>query len=236
MNRYLERFQQKTLFPVIHALDYNHAMRNTELAFECGADGVFLINMGYSADKLMGFYPKVREQFPSSWIGLNLLGVSLLNLFNYEIDTASGLWVDDAKISVDPLDNKTGQAHAFLELKKTYSGLYFGGTVFKYTPSYSEDPIICSQAAEVAASFMDVVTTSGSGTGFKAPLEKMKAMKTAIGQAPLAVASGITPENVHSYLDYVDSFLVSTGISYKDTDELNPILTRKLADIIHQTA
>ena len=46
------------------------------------------------------------------------------------------------------------------------------------------------------------------------------AVKSAFGDVPLAIASGITPDNVHPYLDYADCYLVATGIgsSFSDLD------------------
>jgi protein-tyrosine-phosphatase len=82
-------------------------------------------------------------------------------------------------------------------------------------------------AARTATRYMDVVTTSGPGTGLKAHRDKIAEMKNAIGGFPLGIASGITPENVVDYLDVADCFLVATGIS--DTfSELNPGRVREL--------
>jgi len=47
----------------------------------------------------------------------------------------------------------------------------------------------------------------------------------------LAIASGITTENVESYLPWVSDFLVASGISSSFT-ELDPDLTRELAEKI----
>ena len=41
-----------------------------------------------------------------------------------------------------------------------------------------------------------MITTSGSGTGIAADVAKIHTMKKAIGSHPLAIASGITPENM----------------------------------------
>ena len=46
-------------------------------------------------------------------------------------------------------------------------------------------------------------------------------MRQALGTFPLALASGVTPENVTDYLPFVDCFLVATGIS-KSFTELDP--------------
>ncbi len=75
--------------------------------------------------------------------------------------------------------------------------------------------------------FMDVVTTSGPGTGHAVHVDKIRAMKEALGQFPLAIASGITAENVQDYLPWSDCYLVATGIS-KSFVELDPILVKAL--------
>nr|NIN71503.1 hypothetical protein [Gemmatimonadota bacterium]NIO31186.1 hypothetical protein [Gemmatimonadota bacterium] len=51
----------------------------------------------------------------------------------------------------------------------------------------------------------------------------------AVGGFPLAIASGITPENVGDYLDVADCFLVATGISSSFT-ELDPVKVRSLIE------
>ena len=59
---------------------------------------------------------------------------------------------------------------------------------------------------------LSAVTTSGIATGQEADLTKIADFRRGIGDAPLALASGITPENARDYAD-VDAFLVATGIN-----------------------
>lgn len=56
--------------------------------------------------------------------------------------------------------------------------------------------------------------TSGIATGHEADLTKIQTFRDAIGDAPMALASGITPENATEYCGLVDCFLVATGINY----------------------
>jgi predicted TIM-barrel enzyme len=58
-------------------------------------------------------------------------------------------------------------------------------------------------------------------------VEKIARMKEAIGTHPLAIASGITPENVEQYLPIANCFLVATGIS-SDFTTLDPSRVRDL--------
>ena len=59
---------------------------------------------------------------------------------------------------------------------------------------------------------MDVITTSGIATGQEADLTKIETFRAAIGERPMALASGISPENARLYAD-VDCFMVATGIN-----------------------
>lgn len=86
-----------------------------------------------------------------------------------------------------------------------------GGVAFKYTPSYTDDPVGAAAAARELEPFVDVVTTSGPGTGMSPQPEKLAAMKHAIGK-PLAVASGIGPDNIHGYAGTVDQILVASSV------------------------
>ncbi len=103
--------------------------------------------------------------------------------------------------------------------------LYFGGVAFKYQRRVQD----VQAAARKAMRFMDVVTTSGPGTGQAADISRIRLMKEALGEFPLAIASGISPKNVGAYLPYSDCYLVATGIS-TDFSHLNPILLRALME------
>ena len=75
-----------------------------------------------------------------------------------------------------------------------------------------EAPTVLAEAARIAAEWMDVVTTSGVATGEEADGGKIASFRRGIGDRPLALASGVTPDNAESYAD-VDAFLVATGVS-----------------------
>ncbi|HEC39687.1 MAG TPA: hypothetical protein ENI29_15720, partial [bacterium] len=87
---------------------------------------------------------------------------------------------------------------------------------------------------KIACQYMDVVTTSGIGTGLAADPEKIKIMSLIVKKydKKLGIASGITFNNVEYYKS-VTYFLVATGIS-KDFHTFNPILVKKLSDKINK--
>ena len=88
------------------------------------------------------------------------------------------------------------------------------------------------EAARKALPYMDVVCTSGIATGQEADLTKIETFRAALGDAPLALASGITPENAHLYAPLVDIFLVATGINFDgDFHNIDPARLNALLEV-----
>ncbi len=80
---------------------------------------------------------------------------------------------------------------------------------------------------------MDVVCTSGPGTGKAADIEKIQRIRSGLINFPLAIASGITVQNAAEFLPYIDFFLVATGISL-NFHELDESKVKELAKIVHE--
>ena len=89
-------------------------------------------------------------------------------------------------------------------------------------------------SAKLASRFMDVVTTSGIATGYSADIGKISAFRRGVGDHPLALASGITPENICDYMPWVDAVLVATGINKgEDFYNIDPHRLSQLLDNIN---
>ena len=207
------------VLPVIHVLDNDQAERNVQLALECGAQGVFLINHDFAVEQFLPIIRHVRRRFPTVWLGVNFLAVTGLHAFpvlgelqaeGYPIEA---YWADDARIDEhsDAESQKEAQDITKVRIESGWNGLYFGGTAFKKQREVAPDDYF--MAATQARGFMDVVTTSGVATGHAADLGKIEAFRRACHDTPLAIASGITPENALDYAPDVDAFLVATGVS-----------------------
>jgi len=207
----------RVVLPVIHVESQDQALRNVRIAREAGADGVFLINHGMSSDELLRIHGEVAADNSGLWIGVNCLDLDPEDVFSKVNNRVGGVWVDNAAIDEHSEDQCAAEAILKAREKSGWKGLYFGGVAFKYQRPVKD----LAQAARRASRYMDVVTTSGPGTGQAADIAKIVAMKEALGDVPLAIASGITPENVADYLDIADCFLVATGISSSFT-ELDP--------------
>ncbi len=76
----------------------------------------------------------------------------------------------------------SGALHYKAERPELAGVALLGGVAFKYTPSYTADPIAAATAVREMEPFVDVVTTSGSRTGMSPQVAKIAAMKHAIGK------------------------------------------------------
>lgn len=201
---------------VVHVENVLQALEQTKTALDNGAGGVFLIHHSKPYRHLLAVFQVVREDFPEAWIGLNFLDLSPRDAAYALPANADGLW----------LDNADGLSAAFLPANRNWR--VFPGAAFKYQRSLGTCE---NEAARVSAHFLpvDVVTTSGPGTGQSANVQKVERMKSALGSRPLALASGVTPENVTDFSPFVDCFLVATGIS-KSFHEFDPDKVRQLAE------
>ncbi len=218
----------KSVLPVIHCESTEQALRNTTIAADCGCDGVFLINHSISAQSLLGIIEVVRADFTDLWLGANFLGMGAVDVFRkIPLNAIDGIWTDDAGVDERRIEQPAAESVQNAIHESGWSGTYFGGIAFKYQREVDH----VTKAAKIASQYMDVVCTSGPGTGKVASTEKLQEMKRAIGKTPLAVASGVTPENVGDALPWVDLFLVATGISRSFT-ELDPMKVESLVSIV----
>jgi predicted TIM-barrel enzyme len=203
--------------PVVHVLDIGQVARNIELAIVEGVAGVFLINHDFPHDELVPIVREVRRLFPSLWLGVNFLGVSGADAFpvlgELERDgvLVDAYWSDDARLDERNSVQHRAQTIQDIRVASGWTGMYFGGVAFK--KQRPVDPEYYPQAANLGAQWLDVVTTSGMATGESADSAKISAFRRGIEDRPMALASGVSPENVEIYAPDVDCFLVATGIN-----------------------
>jgi len=210
------------ILPVIHVESFEQADENTEIAFANGADGVWLINHSMSGSEL-GLIATDTKVKHKKWVGVNFL--DMLHEDALDECVAAGLdalWADNYwpdENTAEEMKNKLAK------IKESGTDVqYFGGVNFKYqSPRFSN----LKEDAIAAMEYVDVITTSGRGTGESPTTHKIKTMKEAIGDFPLAIASGVDPENILSFADYVDYVLVATGVS-KSFTEIDPEKLKKL--------
>ena len=187
-------------------------------AMEAGADGVFFIS--HHGDDWLAVKTATysKRQYPRSFVGINLLSstplVAHAEAAAYGLDA---IWVD----SLGTQEQALAQACLRQPVK------VFAGVAFKYQPEDLNPEQTCAHLASLGF----IPCTSGSGTGVAAAQDKIARLANASGNG-LALASGVSLDNVGMYLPYATHYLVASSIS-EDTYTLDFEKTAALAGKIH---
>lgn len=216
------------IFPVVH-IDENNifaSANEAEKAFDCGADGVYLIdhnNGNINTKPLFDTYREILESNESRnrYIGLNILGLSpydamLALLKELDESNPNGLTISPSGLWVDNMRDNGLKKLAAIELRNSDPRLekvkLLGGIAFKYTKTYTNNPILAMYEMVWLEESVDVIVTSGEMTVNEPSVEKIKAMKKIAGEKPIAIAGGISNENIKSYEGLADMVLVSSSV------------------------
>jgi predicted TIM-barrel enzyme len=221
--------------PVIHVVSTEQVMMNLDILRAAGCPGAFLINHDFGREAFLPILREVRRAMPDLWLGVNFLaedgriGFATLGQLSTEGLHFQALWADDACLDERQTEQPSAQAIAAARETSIWKGMYFGGVAFKKQRPVADADL--ERAAQLGAAWLDVVTTSGLATGQAPDLAKIARFRAAIGDAPLALASGITPENAALFAAHVDCFLVATGINQAgDFYNIDPA---RLAALLH---
>lgn len=224
----------KRFFPVIHCVDPNkqqgvgHALANARTAYDNGADGIFLIGHGLDSHTVCDLYEKTRKQFPERWIGVNFLDLAAEEdlCSQGELERAvkkcgglNGLWMDGLP------NTRPKYISSRIEV--------FGGVAFKCIDP-NQRGYELERSCERAKLVVDVITTSGNSTGSPPDIAKLKEIRRNIGtESRLALASGVTAENISLFLPFVTDYLVASSIIEKRENRGNHeyFIPKKVLDL-----
>ena len=200
------------LFIVIHTIlgtnhGLEHAIEQTAIAKENGANGIFLIpdyEKGHlrATTKDQFHYVKIlKETFPHFLIGVNFLS-NLSRLAPHIYDLQPNLLQTD------------GSAASGLDKMLLPETDLFCGVAFKYSKNENLRGDLLKEHCLKVAHTCDVPTTSGTATGVSANLEKIKEIKSYLPTGKrFGIASGVDNDNLESYLlAGVTDFLVATSL------------------------
>lgn len=214
------------VLPVIHHIEPSITLDEIQVAIDCAADGVFLISHESYDDELVEVAKQAIQEFTGFPIGLNLLSLDCWQATRKAVDIGCRMvWADDMGVDSSGLDilgrkvSDLAQANPDLQL--------FASVAFKYRP-HEREPVMAAHQARLAGF---IPTTSGEATGSAPDPAKIASMGAG---GPLAVASGMTPQNVLRYSNHLSHILVATGVS-RDEYHIDPAKLRSLIEAVSRT-
>ena len=194
------------IYPVIHVHETD-VDREVDIARHHEVDGVFLIDHDEDDGRLMDAVAAVTQAQPGFFVGVNVIHRPLnaaLEILKADFGVdfpVSAIWADYIDIDGPPAP-------------KFWRGLHFGGVAFKHQAPVSFEDL--PKVGAAARDHVDVATTSGAGTGQAADPCRIRALREGLKGRSVALASGVTPENIGNYRGLVDHVLVASGIAGTD--------------------
>jgi hypothetical protein len=219
----------KNILPVLTCYSYDQFMVNIDNLYKYFKQnkiaGIFILNTCIKNSIFKKVYRDAKDKYPDFWIGVNILGVPLSDLLEFiENYNPDGVWVDDSYLhDINDLEICEVISNHFEKIN--WNGLYFGGVMFKYSQYCNEyNPDIL----KVAYKYMDVLTTSGDGTGIEIKEKKLDFISENSENICISVASGINSKNIKKISEKSHMFIVRTSI----VDSDNNIDNQKLDELI----
>ena len=196
------------VWPVIHHENLLSSIEQAMVAKEQGAAGVFLISHCGDDAGALHAATKIREQAPADFlVGINLLGAQPNSAIELAVEHGlDAVWADDMGVTSH---GAAPMARACRDLASGTRLKLFAGVAFKYQ-AHEPNP---GRAAINAAALGMIPTTSGTATGSAPTPQKIKAMSEAIGGGALAIASGVSAQNIQSFGRFASDVLVASSIN-----------------------
>ncbi|TWP32961.1 hypothetical protein [Leekyejoonella antrihumi] len=220
------------VYPVIHVTDVQQVLNQARTALRHDIDGLFLIDHDADDHRLTNCVLAARQAHPDVFLGVNYIrrtAAQALRIMTRQIGAAlplvDAIWADNSGVQLDG-DESILQDLRSARAEIGWQGIHFGGIAFKYQP-----PVPATQLpvlATLAAQHIDIPTTSGPGTGREVDTAKLRALRQGLGDHPLALASGVRPENASLFVGLVDHVLVSSGVC----DAQDRIDEHRLGDLL----
>lgn len=218
--------KKSKIYPVIHYHNLETTFANVDIAVQSGCDGVILIHMNAQDELLSPACRAIKEKYNNLFVGINRLSFHddpSQGIYENLNCGADATWVDNSGIFNGKGSEKTDRLYNALGNSKSHQ--LFAAVAFKYQKTDYKP----NESAQLAFNLGFLPTTSGIGTGHAPEVQKIKEMGELVGRENLAIASGITPDNVALFTPYCANFLVSTGIS-KSFYEFDLQLTKALVE------
>jgi predicted TIM-barrel enzyme len=207
------------------------AKREIDLYVQNGIDGIMVETYFGTYHQAASVLEYLKASKPPIPYGVNILNVDGACFEAAREYDCSFIQLDSVIGHVAPRDEESLAAFLAKE-RSTCKAHVMGGVRFKYQPLLSERSL--EEDLVTAMGRCDAICVTGDATGHETSIEKIRRFRECIGDFPLFVCAGVTPENVREQLELCDGAVVGSYFkdTYKDSGDVDPEHVRKLMDAV----
>lgn len=214
------------VFSSIDVLDRAQAVRNAELAFALGADGIFFSNSDHDDGLLSTIASQLKSSWPDKLLGAGYATLgpnrALQRSLHCQLDAT---WTTRMDVTSQEASADAIEAAAILKAHRQHR--LFAAVA---SPDHPAEPH--PEIAAVRAQELGMIPTTGNEPE-PGPYNKLRTIRGAIGDAPLALANCSTPISLAALETLPSHLVVSTaaerGFQYFDPDLLRTCMSRVAA-------
>ena len=205
--------------------------REIDIYVEGGVDAVIVEDYFGMYGDMRRALEYIRDERIDIVYGVNCLNIDAMGFELAREFGAAFVQLDSVVGHVKPRDEEA--LAAFLELNRSrYDGFVLGGVRFKYQPVLSENSLEADLA--IARDRCDAVAVTQDATGQETSLEKIRSFRDGLGNFPLIVAAGVTPENLAESFKIADGAVVGSYFkdTYRDDGEVSAEHVKRIMDAV----
>ncbi|MEK6925974.1 MAG: BtpA/SgcQ family protein [Nanoarchaeota archaeon] len=239
-NNFTRLFSHKPIIGMIHlagkdSVDrVSRAVEELRIFEEEGIDGAIIENYHGSADDCYDVLMKSAELNYNLVRGVNILPNEFNTSFKFAHQTSS-CFIQLDYVSGKYFKSKEIDSYLYNIFRKIFPDVVvLGGVWPKYYCPVKESNLEYDLKEGVERA--DAIVVTGEGTGKETPINKIKQFRKIIGDYPLIVGAGLTPENAYGQLSIADGAVVGSCLKPENKTS-NPVdrkLVRNLMDVVRK--
>lgn len=206
------------------------AKKEIEIYESCGLDGVLVetyFGTYTQVEKVLSYLQNKESKVP---YGVNCLNVDAMGFYLAEKYGCDFLQIDSVGGHLKSRDDESLDAF-FDFFREKCSAYLMGGIRFKYQPINSGRST--EEDLKIGMERCDAICVTEDATGQKTSMKKIQQFRDAIGEFPLFVCAGVTPDNVKEQLRVADGVVV--GSYFKDTyQDTGDVCKEHVLEIVKQ--
>ena len=189
----------------------DQCLREADIYFENGADAV-IVEDYYGDYNDVEAALKMLAEKRKYFVGVNVLD-DVKRSWEFAEEYGGRFIQIDSVAGHLPMD-EDGPYGEMINSYRSRGGIQvIGGVRFKYKPVLSGNSV--EEDLKLGMQRCDAIAVTGEGTGQDSPTQKIIDFRKIVGDFPLIVAAGVTPENVEEKLRLSDAAII--GSAFKDT-------------------
>lgn len=240
MNKVYKLFNNKSpLLGMLHlkgtdAKDVlNRAKKEIDLYFDHGVDAVIVENYFGNYYHMVEVLKHLSANYKDKIYGVNCLNMDAMGFelaINYG---AKFIQLDSVAGHLKERDDHSFEAFMNLYRSKT-DAIVFGGVRFKYQPYLSGRSL--EEDLTLAKERCDAIVVTGDHTGQETDLEKIKEFRKILGEFPMIIGAGLTPDNAKVQMQYADGAIVGSYFkeNYKDEGEVDETHVKQMVELFRE--